>query len=523
MSDPADGGVDFALYRYTPSIPAAAIFGVVFIGLSIWHLIRLIKHRSYFFVPFLIGLLLECAGYFARIFSHFDTKALGPYIVQTMLILVAPPLFAASIYMTLGRIIVKLDAEEMSLVPIKYLTKVFVVGDVISFLLQCGGGGYMAAGTLSAMNIGENIVIGGLAIQLLFFGFFVIVSAVFHWCVKKRTGYSNLPPRTISQSVRTKMTWESVMWALYIACLLILTSTSPEHLCTMTTIQDMLAAEPSKNSQPTQYVDTVEAYNKWAEVYDTDGNFLQRLDTIEMRSLLPHFLDRVSTLQDKVETTAARSSIIDLGCGTGRNTVQLLDALSARKNDTFNLIGLDASPGMLDVARTALNEHATKQTSPQPVSLDILDILQTASSSQLPPSIGAGASGVISTLVLEHIPLAQFFAVASMIMRPGAYLLVTNMHEEMGMQSQAGFTDPESGVKIRPTSYCHAVPDVLKAAQEAGFSVANIGENDVTSNCEEGVIIRGVDEELRHVLGARAGKWVGVKVWFGICFRKASE
>ena len=80
----------------------------------------------------------------------------------------------------------------------------------------------MAAGTLSAMNIGENIVIGGLAIQLLFFGFFVIVSAVFHWRVKKRTGYSNLPPRTISQSVRTKMTWESVMWALYIACLLIL-------------------------------------------------------------------------------------------------------------------------------------------------------------------------------------------------------------------------------------------------------------------------------------------------------------
>jgi hypothetical protein len=56
-----------------------------------------------------------------------------------MLILVAPPLFAASIYMTLGRIIVKLDAEKMSLVPVRFLTKIFVVGDVISFLLQCGG------------------------------------------------------------------------------------------------------------------------------------------------------------------------------------------------------------------------------------------------------------------------------------------------------------------------------------------------------------------------------------------------
>ncbi|CAG7996541.1 unnamed protein product [Penicillium olsonii] len=221
MSD-TNGGVDYALYRYTPSIPAAVIFAVIFGLLAAIHLLQLIKHRSYFFVPFLIGLLLECAGYIARIFSHFDTKALGPYIVQTMLILVAPPLFAASIYMTLGRIIVKLGTEDMSLVPVRFLTKIFVVGDVISFLLQCGGGGYMAAGTLSAMDTGANIVIGGLVIQLLFFGFFVVVAAIFHWRVKKRSEYRQLSPAADSRSPKTKMTWESIMWALYIACLLIL-------------------------------------------------------------------------------------------------------------------------------------------------------------------------------------------------------------------------------------------------------------------------------------------------------------
>lgn len=45
---------------------------------------------------------VEAAGYTARIFSHYDTVALGPYIVPTMRILVAPSLFAASIYLTLG-------------------------------------------------------------------------------------------------------------------------------------------------------------------------------------------------------------------------------------------------------------------------------------------------------------------------------------------------------------------------------------------------------------------------------------
>lgn len=39
------------------------------------------------------------------------------------------------------------------------------------------------------------------------------------------------------------------------------------------------------------------------------------------------------------------------------------------------------------------------------------------------------------------------------IMKPGAYISVTNMHAEMGTRSQAGFTDQATGVKIQPTSY----------------------------------------------------------------------
>lgn len=73
----------------------------------------------------------------------------------------------------------------------------------------------MSAGTASATNIGANIVIGGLAIQLLFFGFFVIVSAVFHWRVRRNS------PNISDSSERSKK-WEPIMWALYVACFLIL-------------------------------------------------------------------------------------------------------------------------------------------------------------------------------------------------------------------------------------------------------------------------------------------------------------
>ncbi|KAJ5837762.1 uncharacterized protein N7525_002950 [Penicillium rubens] len=273
------------------------------------------------------------------------------------------------------------------------------------------------------------------------------------------------------------------------------------------TIQELLAIKPSGNSQKTQYVDTVEAYDKWAEVYDTDGNFLQRLDTIEMRTLLPQFIDRVSKRfqpsPQETETTTTHASLVDLGCGTGRNTIELLSALStAKKANHFSVIGLDASRGMLDVARTATHEYGAKSAAQTPVELGILDLLQPElSKTQLPSSLaGPGAVAV--------------FAAAAGIMRAGAYLLVTNMHAEMGMRSQAGFTD-ERGVKVRPTSYCHAISDVLDAAAEAGFEV-----EEVVGAGADGVLVRGVDEQLGDVLGARAKKWVGVRVWFGVCFVK---
>ncbi|KAJ5091529.1 hypothetical protein NUU61_006399 [Penicillium alfredii] len=291
------------------------------------------------------------------------------------------------------------------------------------------------------------------------------------------------------------------------------------------TIQQRLAEQPPTGSQPIQYMATVDAYDKWAEVYDTDGNFLQRLDTIEMRALLPRFLDHVSARFGSTD----QLTLVDLGCGTGRNTIQMLEALSQKTSLTatpaIEVVGLDASPGMLEVARTAIqasvsHRNKTEETHSPASSLAVFDLLQPDSgSAQLPPSLRgdhSGAAGVISTLVLEHIPLKEFFAAASAMMRPGAYLLVTNMHADMGARSQAGFTDPETGVKIRPTSYCHSIPEVRAAADEAGFLVADL----VGETGENGVLVRDVDERLGNVLGDRAKKWVGVQVWFGVSFRK---
>jgi hypothetical protein len=100
--------------------------------------------------------------------------------MQAILILVAPALFAASIYMILGRIIRAVRAESLSLLPVKRLTTVFVVGDVLAFTLQAGGGGIQSGGTLELFNIGEKIIVVGLCLQIAFFGFFVVTVMLFY-------------------------------------------------------------------------------------------------------------------------------------------------------------------------------------------------------------------------------------------------------------------------------------------------------------------------------------------------------
>lgn len=108
------------------------------------------------------------------------------YTIQQLFILLAPALMAASIYMILGRIIRVLGAEHHSLVPLRFLTKTFVLGDVISFIAQGGGGGIQAAGSLELFHLGEKIMIVGLFIQIVFFGFFMVATVVFDRRVSTR-------------------------------------------------------------------------------------------------------------------------------------------------------------------------------------------------------------------------------------------------------------------------------------------------------------------------------------------------
>jgi hypothetical protein len=116
-------------------------------------------------------------GYIFRLMSARNPDSLVPYIGQSMFIILPPSLYAATVYMIYGRIVMFVGKPDLSVVAPRKVTKIFVSGDTAAFLLQLSGGGMQ---TIDSMrNIGQKILIVGLIIQLIFFGFFLYVSCAF--------------------------------------------------------------------------------------------------------------------------------------------------------------------------------------------------------------------------------------------------------------------------------------------------------------------------------------------------------
>ncbi|KAJ5416769.1 uncharacterized protein N7487_000319 [Penicillium crustosum] len=172
---PYRGG--YYLWKYVPSLPAAIIFLVLFVAATTFHFWKLHRTKAWFCLAFSIGGLFEVIGYVGRAAANNSTDSVIVFAIQNVFLLLGPTLFAASVYMTLGRIIRSVHAEKHSLVRINWLTKIFVMGDVVSFLVQGGASGLMATG--NNVKMASNIVVAGLVIQVVMFGLFIVTSVVF--------------------------------------------------------------------------------------------------------------------------------------------------------------------------------------------------------------------------------------------------------------------------------------------------------------------------------------------------------
>ncbi|KAF5581585.1 RTM1 [Fusarium pseudoanthophilum] len=208
--DPNYRHADWSFYRYEPSTAAAVIFIIIFSITTIIHVYQMIKTKTWYMLAFCLGGVSEIAGYIGRAINSTEDPGcwtLGPYVVQSVLLLIAPALMAASIYMILSRVILLTEGEVHAVIKRRWLTKVFVIGDIISLQLQSAGGSMMSGANEgnNLMKIGEYVIIGGLFFQLAIFGIFIVVASIFH--------------RRMTRSPTNKSLEPSIRWRHYLTTL----------------------------------------------------------------------------------------------------------------------------------------------------------------------------------------------------------------------------------------------------------------------------------------------------------------
>jgi ubiquinone/menaquinone biosynthesis C-methylase UbiE len=202
---------------------------------------------------------------------------------------------------------------------------------------------------------------------------------------------------------------------------------------------------PDSPARPVEDLPTREGYDRWAEVYDTDGNALIAMEGPVVERLLGD---------------PCGLAILDVGCGTGRHAVRLA-AAGAR------VTGIDFSTEMMARARQkpgadAVTFHTHDLAAPLPFPDTHFD-------------------RVLCGLVVDHITdLAGLFREMRRVCSPSGFIVVSVMHPAMMLRgTQAGFNEPSTGREVRPASVAHQISDYVRAALRAGVRIDHLGEHAV--------------------------------------------
>lgn len=152
----------------------------------------------------LMRLVAEIFGYYARYVASDSPAAVGPYIMQNLLILAAAPMLAATIYMSTGRIIMALDARQFTIISPRWLTKIYVLIDIGAVATQLIGSVLPASGDIESIELSQKIILGGLIAQFVALTFFVVQCIIVHQGINRN-------PSVSVQSL-SSVNWEVHFW-----------------------------------------------------------------------------------------------------------------------------------------------------------------------------------------------------------------------------------------------------------------------------------------------------------------------
>jgi malonyl-CoA O-methyltransferase len=182
------------------------------------------------------------------------------------------------------------------------------------------------------------------------------------------------------------------------------------------------------------------AYNQWSEIYDSNENLTRDLDQLLTRSAF---------------AGQQFDSILELGCGTGKNT-QFLVQIGKKVH------ALDFSEGMIEKAKAKIGVDN--------ITFSVTDLTKAW------PCENSTYDLITCNLVLEHIEdLSHIFSEAARTLRPGGKFFINELHPfKQYRGTKARFENGEGIIEV--DAFVHHVSDFTGAALSHGLGILQLGE-----------------------------------------------
>ncbi|HWB24344.1 MAG TPA: class I SAM-dependent methyltransferase [Chitinophagaceae bacterium] len=173
-----------------------------------------------------------------------------------------------------------------------------------------------------------------------------------------------------------------------------------------------------------------EAYNQWANQYDTNHNRTRDLEATALRECL---------------SALPVTNCLEIGCGTGKNTQWLVTKAAS-------VTAVDFSDEML--------QHAKQKVTAPNVQFIQADITQPWQFTGGPYSL------VTFSLVLEHIEkLSHIFSQCAQYLQRGGYVYIGELHPFKQYTGSKARFETEGGTQV-VTCFTHNISDFVQEAKK---------------------------------------------------------
>ncbi|KAF4451290.1 hypothetical protein F53441_5711 [Fusarium austroafricanum] len=218
--------IKLTAYGFRPNLGVNSFFAAVFALAFFANIYLGIRYRlRAYAIVICLGCLAQFIGYGGRIAMYFRPFDAMPFQIQICCLIIGPAFNSAAVYLMLKHIVALFGAQWSVLKP-KWYTIIFITADVVSLVLQAAGGGITATADLKdrdTINMGNDIMIAGIAFQVVTLSIFLILAMLF--CIRRVLAAKRVPltgnARQMWQSVRFR--WfvgglSTAFLAIYIRC-----------------------------------------------------------------------------------------------------------------------------------------------------------------------------------------------------------------------------------------------------------------------------------------------------------------